>query len=110
MASNILDNLEVLEEANKQGVKLVLNDGALTAKSDTAIDNELLLKIKENKAGIIEYLQKFQGREKSNKLPKITSSKKDISVKIPLSFSQERLWFTDKLNGSIEYHIPIVLE
>ncbi|HEX8333693.1 MAG TPA: amino acid adenylation domain-containing protein, partial [Segetibacter sp.] len=29
--------------------------------------------------------------------------------KIPLSFSQERLWFIDKLEGSVQYHVPAVL-
>ncbi|MEO6220583.1 MAG: amino acid adenylation domain-containing protein, partial [Ginsengibacter sp.] len=29
--------------------------------------------------------------------------------RIPLSFSQERLWITDRLKGSIQYHIPAVL-
>ncbi len=28
--------------------------------------------------------------------------------KIPLSYSQERLWFIDQLSGSTEYHIPYV--
>ena len=28
---------------------------------------------------------------------------------IPLSFSQERLWFIDRLEGSVQYHVPSVL-
>jgi NRPS condensation-like uncharacterized protein len=28
---------------------------------------------------------------------------------IPLSFSQERLWFIDRLEGSSQYHLPVVL-
>ncbi|MEO7533278.1 MAG: amino acid adenylation domain-containing protein, partial [Ferruginibacter sp.] len=28
---------------------------------------------------------------------------------IPLSFSQERLWFIDRLDGSVQYHIPTIL-
>jgi amino acid adenylation domain-containing protein len=30
-------------------------------------------------------------------------------VKIPLSFSQERLWFIHQLGGSLQYHVPTVL-
>ncbi len=28
---------------------------------------------------------------------------------IPLSFSQERLWFIDQLEGSLQYHVPTIL-
>jgi amino acid adenylation domain-containing protein len=34
--------------------------------------------------------------------------KKDKPQRIPLSFSQERIWFIDRLQGSIAYHIPAV--
>lgn len=30
--------------------------------------------------------------------------------RIPLSFSQERIWLLDRLEGSVHYHIPIVLK
>lgn len=31
-------------------------------------------------------------------------------VKFPLSFTQEGLWFIDKFQGSLQYHIPVVFE
>ena len=31
-------------------------------------------------------------------------------IHIPLSFSQERLWFINKLEGSLQYHLPTVLK
>ena len=40
--------------------------------------------------------------------PQIVSQKRP--KKIPLSFSQERLWFIDKLQGSINYHIPMIFQ
>lgn len=49
--------------------------------------------------------------EKSHKqssLPQLI--KNNLSENIPLSFSQERLWFIDKMQGSINYHIPVILK
>ena len=34
----------------------------------------------------------------------------DRPVFIPLSFSQERLWFIDRLGGSVQYHLPAIIK
>jgi amino acid adenylation domain-containing protein len=48
------------------------------------------------------------GEATAQLLPPLTAQAR--SANIPPSFSQERLWFIDKLQGSLNYHIPIVLK
>ena len=45
--------------------------------------------------------------EKGTTLPSIVVQQRPKTV--PLSFSQERLWFLDGLQGSLEYHMPFAL-
>ncbi|MGB8191171.1 MAG: amino acid adenylation domain-containing protein [Chitinophagaceae bacterium] len=45
-------------------------------------------------------------QEDVNGLPAITQSER--TDRLPLSFSQERLWFIDRLQGSVQYHMPWV--
>ncbi|MEO7583966.1 MAG: non-ribosomal peptide synthase/polyketide synthase [Ferruginibacter sp.] len=45
--------------------------------------------------------------EKGTALPAITVQKRPRRV--PLSFSQERLWFIDKLEGTLQYHLPSII-
>ena len=40
-------------------------------------------------------------------LPAITAEKRP--QRIPLSFSQERLWFLDELQGTLGYHMPTIM-
>ncbi|MEM9822562.1 MAG: amino acid adenylation domain-containing protein, partial [Bacteroidota bacterium] len=35
--------------------------------------------------------------------------KVDLPERIPLSYSQERLWFIDQIEGSVQYHLPAVM-
>ena len=50
------------------------------------------------------YIQK---QNKGSSLPQISVQHRP--ERIPLSFSQERLWFIDRLEGSVQYHLPSVL-
>ncbi|MDB4901294.1 MAG: amino acid adenylation enzyme/thioester reductase family protein [Mucilaginibacter sp.] len=54
-------------------------------------------------AGLGAYLDE---QTKGSSLPAIVAGARPEHV--PLSFSQERLWFIDQLNGSVQYHLPIV--
>ncbi|HEY4326480.1 MAG TPA: amino acid adenylation domain-containing protein [Mucilaginibacter sp.] len=55
-------------------------------------------------AGLATYLDK---QNKGSLLPAIIPGERPEYI--PLSFSQERLWFIDRLDGSIQYHVPAVL-
>ncbi|SJZ83675.1 non-ribosomal peptide synthase domain TIGR01720/amino acid adenylation domain-containing protein/thioester reductase domain-containing protein [Chitinophaga eiseniae] len=40
-------------------------------------------------------------------LPAVTPQQRPALI--PLSYSQERLWFIDQMEGSVQYHMPVVL-
>ena len=46
--------------------------------------------------------------DKGTLLPRVVAVEQKPD-NIPLSFSQESLWFLDQLQGSLEYHLPIAL-
>ncbi len=56
---------------------------------------------------IAELAAQVSDQNKRSALP--TIEKQDRPPLIPLSFSQERIWFIDQLEGTVPYHMPTVL-
>ncbi len=56
---------------------------------------------------IAELGQKLSGEAAAFGLPVLEAGNRP--ERIPLSYGQERLWFIDRLEGSVQYHLPLVL-
>ena len=107
----------LLNTAKRNGIQITVTDGELqlkVAKSGSGgkgIDPALLQEIKDHKAAIIEFLTDqslTSTRTNATDHPLLPIDKKSIK-NIPLSFSQERLWFIDQLEGTTQYHLPAIL-
>ncbi len=107
------DVLNVIRTAQENDIIIELENGSLSLKTELGeIDAAFLGIIRENKEAIIKYLAKLQKKETNEHnaiKEKVTRFDRDAVKQIPLSYSQERLWFIDKMQSSVQYHIPVVV-
>src|SRR5829696_557789 len=91
----------ILQTAKSNGIQISMNDGELELRfsKGNRIDPGLLQEIKDNKQLLIDFLGNSNWKFKKveafeNELRPFDRS---LVEHIPLSYSQERLWFIEKL-------------
>jgi amino acid adenylation domain-containing protein len=88
------------------GNSLLLTRVASAIRTEFSIDAPVKLLFDNTTISALGHL--IDQQEKNTALPFIGVQERP--AKIPLSFSQERLWLIHRIEGSSHYHIPIVLK
>jgi len=109
MSQTFAKVIDLLYLAKQNGVDVALNEDQLQLKlpKNKTVDKNLIEHLKNNKQLIIDFLT--DRRRSSSAVERITRIQRNTIQHLPLSFSQERLWFIHQMEGSTQYHIPAVL-
>ncbi len=103
-----------MQTAKSKGIHISMNDGQLELKFSKGnhIEPGLLQEIKDNKQLLIDFLNDSKWKFKKVEAfeNELTPFDRSLIEHIPLSYSQERLWFIEKLEGTVQYHLPAVLK
>ncbi len=95
------------------GIQVFVDEGKLKTRAEPgAITPELATLIRENKQALVPHLSALAQSETAIAEPVVLpplTRQRDSVTRIPLSWSQQRLWFIDRMNGaSPEYHLSLI--
>ena len=92
----------------QRDVVLRLENGRLVCDAPQgAMTPDLIEQVEYNKAEIVRFLQRTGERDPSKSIRRRAQAASN-GAEIPLSFSQESLWFLEQLNpGNAAYNIPL---
>jgi amino acid adenylation domain-containing protein len=112
MVSANIKIVELLRQAQEEGVSLVMNEGTLQLKvrKGSSVPPDLMNVLKEHKEAIIRFLQD-ETNAKMHQAPADDNilEKQERNGKIPLSFSQESAWIVNKMQGDVVHRMPVIL-
>ena len=102
--------VDLILSAKERGITLFLEDGKLkyNCNDEKAIEGAFLTELRLNKEAIISFLENEIVDISNNPNPSYNIKKAERPEQIPLSYGQERLWFTEQLKGGSQFNIPIV--
>ncbi|MBJ6369617.1 non-ribosomal peptide synthetase [Snuella sedimenti] len=101
------DIMHIIHILNSHKIKLYVDKGKLRLRKNKSVilTSEIIQILKKNKKELINFLEDWKT---SSIFPVLAPISRPSNI--PLSYSQERLWFIDKLQGSLAYHISGVLK